>query len=329
MSDVLVINPDALPLSPGVNDADSFVQLIGTKLYRCPATLAKAYFEGTGGGGGDVTAPTVTSRTTPNAGPSTIVVVFSESVTVTTAGWSAKKNGSAWSISSVSGSGNTWTFTMGSAAVNGDTLQLSYDSGTGATVDGSANELASFTDASVTNNVAGGGVTYLTWGTLATKQEVYNTSKGIRKKTGEGNSWHDATNNVSVSNQTIGVGERVVFKINDVNADTLMVGLAAGTTAVDIFGATGSPFGIVSAPFIVAYGKENGANAPGTPSEPLSSGNFLCIFYENSTTVKYQKSTDGTSWTTWYTSTNTPSGSYYVHVQINAELTGAIEIYKA
>jgi hypothetical protein len=59
MSDVLVINPDGLPLSPGVNDADSFVQLIGTKLYRCPATLAKAYFEGAGGGGTTLATPTL------------------------------------------------------------------------------------------------------------------------------------------------------------------------------------------------------------------------------------------------------------------------------
>ena len=107
-------------------------------------------------GGGDVTAPTVSSKTVENAAPSSLVVVFSESVTVTTAGWSAKKNGSAWSISSVTGSGTTWTFTMGSAAAGGDTLLISYDSTTGATVDGSANELVSFTDSAVTNNVSSG-----------------------------------------------------------------------------------------------------------------------------------------------------------------------------
>ena len=104
--------------------------------------------------GSDVTAPTVSSKTVENAAPSSLVVVFSESVTVTTAGWSAKKNGGAWSISSVSGSGTTWTFTMGSAAANGDTLLISYDSTTGATVDGSANELVTFTDSAVTNNVS-------------------------------------------------------------------------------------------------------------------------------------------------------------------------------
>jgi len=87
------------------------------------------------------------------------VVVFSESVTVTTAGWSAKKNGVNWPISSVAGSGNTWTFTMGSAAVNGDTLLISYNAGTGNTLDGAGNELASVTDSSVTNSVAPTGPT--------------------------------------------------------------------------------------------------------------------------------------------------------------------------
>jgi hypothetical protein len=319
-------------ISSGTAYTDSFVLLSDPtgrlKRVTVAQLLAASGTEPTGGGG-DTTPPNVISATVEDANPNQVVVVFSETATATTAGWSFRRDGVSWAISSVAGSGTTWTFTMATDAVNGEVLDRSYNAGTGNTLDGAGNELGAFTNASVTNNVAGGGVTYLTWGTLATKQEVYNTSKGIRKKTGEGNSWHDATNNVSVSNQTIGVGDRVVFKINDVNADTLMVGLASGTTAVDIFGATGSPFGIVSAPFIVAYGKENGANAPGTPSEPLSSGNFLSIFYENGTTVKYQKSTDGVTWITWYTSTNTPSGSYYVHVQINAELTGAIEIYKA
>jgi len=106
------------------------------------------------GGGGS--APTVSSATCPDAGPGTVVVVFSQSMTaVTTAGWSFKKNGSAWSVSSVTGSGTTWTFTMGSSAVNGDTLLRSYDSTTGATI-GTTLELVSFTDSAVTNSVASG-----------------------------------------------------------------------------------------------------------------------------------------------------------------------------
>jgi len=119
----------------------------------CLDALADAVDTGDIGGGGAV-APLVSSATCPNGAASTVVVVFNQSMTaVTTAGWSFKKNGSAWSVSSVSGSGTTWTFTMGSSAINGDTLLRSYDSGTGATI-GTSLELVSFTDSAVTNSVS-------------------------------------------------------------------------------------------------------------------------------------------------------------------------------
>jgi hypothetical protein len=107
-----------------------------------------------GGGGGDVTAPTVVSATVQNANPNQVVIVFSESVTATTAGWSFRRNTSNWAVSSVAGSGTTWTFTMATSAANGETIDRSYNSTTGATVDGSGNELVSFTNSAVTNNIA-------------------------------------------------------------------------------------------------------------------------------------------------------------------------------
>jgi hypothetical protein len=67
----------------------------------------------TSSGAGDVTPPTVVSATVPNGAANTVVVVFSESVTVTTAGWSFRRNASNWVVSSVAGSGTTWTFTHG------------------------------------------------------------------------------------------------------------------------------------------------------------------------------------------------------------------------
>lgn len=103
-----------------------------------------------GGGGADVTAPTVVSAETTDA--THIEVVFSESVTVTTAGWSFTKNGSNLAITSVSGSGTTWTFLVASMS-SGDDILMSYNSGTGATVDGSSNELVSFTDDVVDNTI--------------------------------------------------------------------------------------------------------------------------------------------------------------------------------
>jgi hypothetical protein len=142
--------------TPGASDRIPWFDGTTGKVSYITLANLQAITGWTGGGGGDVTAPTVVSMTVEDANPDRIVVVFSESVTVTTAGWSAKLNGGAWSISSVSGAGTTWTFIMGSSADSDDTLLISYDSTTGATVDTATNELVSFTDDAVTNNVAGG-----------------------------------------------------------------------------------------------------------------------------------------------------------------------------
>jgi hypothetical protein len=146
---------------------------------------------GGGGGGGDVTAPTVSSATVPNANPNTVIVVFSESVTVTTAGWSFRRNGSNWAVSSVAGSGNTWTFTMATSAANGETIDRTYNAGTGNTLDGAGNELGAFTNASVTNNVAGG---------FDTDAQAFFTFTGITDSTIQ-----NAINTHVVSLKTLGL----------------------------------------------------------------------------------------------------------------------------
>ena len=105
-------------------------------------------------GGTDITAPTITARVVQNATKNQINLTFNEPVTATSAGFSAKKNGSAWTVSSIAGSGTAWTLTMASNAANGDTLLLSYDSTTGNTVDAANNELVTFTDSGLTNNVS-------------------------------------------------------------------------------------------------------------------------------------------------------------------------------
>jgi hypothetical protein len=111
-------------------------------------------------GSGDVTAPTVVSATAINA--TTIRLVFSETMgVVTTAGHSLKQNGTPITPDSVSGAGTTWDFVFSETFVSGDTFLRSYDSGTGATTDVATNELASYTDQSVTNGIAG-PVTYVT-----------------------------------------------------------------------------------------------------------------------------------------------------------------------
>jgi hypothetical protein len=117
---------------------------------KITVSALKTYMDGLGGGG-DTTAPVIITATAATA--STITIVFSESVTVTTAGWSFKKNGASWAISSVSGSGSTWSFTMSTSGLSTDTLLMSYSSTTGTTLDTAANELVTFTDQAVTNSI--------------------------------------------------------------------------------------------------------------------------------------------------------------------------------
>lgn len=103
----------------------------------------------------DTIAPTVVSRTTLNA--TTIRVVMSEAVTSSVTGHSFRKNGSALTPTAVSGSGTTTLdFTVPTMA-SGDTIDHSYDSSTGNTLDSASNELVSFTNQTVSNTISGGG----------------------------------------------------------------------------------------------------------------------------------------------------------------------------
>jgi hypothetical protein len=143
----------AQPSTPADTDLVAWGQASGSGLaYKMTFTQLKAKLDAMGGGGGDVTPPTVVTMTVEAAAPDQIVVVFSEAVTGVAVGdYSFKKNGAAWSDSSVSGSGTTWTFTMATQAGNDDVLLASY-SGTG-TIDAASNALVAFADDAVTNNV--------------------------------------------------------------------------------------------------------------------------------------------------------------------------------
>lgn len=135
---------------------------------------------GSGGGGGDTLPPGIVSMQVTNANPNQIVVVMNENSILTTLGWSFRRNLANWVINSVSGSGTTWTFTMATAAVAGETIDGSYNSGTGNTVDLASppNELVTFSNAGVTNNVAGGG--------LDADAQAFFTAAGITDPTQQG-----------------------------------------------------------------------------------------------------------------------------------------------
>lgn len=104
----------------------------------------------------DVTAPEVSS-TTIAADGETVTIVFTESVVTT--GYDngdfdldCSSSGSNIALNSISGSGDTRQFTAASAIYESDTCNLDYTGGGDEIEDASGNDLAGFSDESVTNN---------------------------------------------------------------------------------------------------------------------------------------------------------------------------------
>jgi hypothetical protein len=290
------------------------------------ATSGFGTANGTTSGAGDVTPPTVVSATVLNADPDTIVVVFSESVSgVSATGWSFKKNGSAWAISSVTGSGTTWNFNMETAAVNGDTLLRSYNSGTGATVDGSSNELVSFTDSAVTNSIAGSSITYLTFPSFPSGFEAYNSNKGVRTQAGYTEAWTGI-----LANETLAVGQRMVVKTDGIDKFSSF-SVSDNTT-------TGSSWSANTGARQTddADGKIETVNFDTAYYEAINNNYFYCVLYESAAAgvgdngvLRLQKSADGISWTTIASVTGAPfAGAIYMKIFIYSASHGFSEIYK-
>ena len=120
---------------------------------------------------GDVTAPTLVSATIEDASPTDMVMVFSEIVTGTNLGFTIAGTTSTV-FASISGSGTTTiTGVLATAAANGETITLAYDSAVGDIVDAASNDLATFGATGVTNNIAAAGYVMIT-DSLATDTDL-------------------------------------------------------------------------------------------------------------------------------------------------------------
>lgn len=105
-------------------------------------------------------APIITNLTTISS--TEVQMTFDRIVSATTAGFSMKLNSGAHTINSISGSLNVWILNVDPMAT-GDTLELSYDSTTGNTLNGDGVELVTFTDAPITNVINPASYTVLTY----------------------------------------------------------------------------------------------------------------------------------------------------------------------
>lgn len=110
--------------------------------------------------GADVTAPTISSATVEDANPSTLVVAFSEVVTITDTTGLTIAGAATPTLSAPTGSGtNTLSFTLSTPLTNGQAVTLEV-AGTNNIIDGASNALAVISQA-ITNNVGTSGMPLL------------------------------------------------------------------------------------------------------------------------------------------------------------------------
>ena len=220
--------------------------------------------------------------------------------------------------------------TVSVAFANGDTASIGYTPGTNKVKDAAGNDAPAITlsTGNVTNAV-GGSVDYLNWTILSASHEQITSNQGVRKITGAGNAF-GTTSNISVSTETIAAGERVIWKVGAGANKSLgyLVGLGASTATL-MDSAPGLDFAAFIGYNLVVESKawDDGANV-GNILTGFADDSYFCIFYDGAT-IKYQTSTDAITWTTQYTSANTPSGTYNVQFQPYSELGGPIQIWKA
>jgi hypothetical protein len=295
--------------STGAGASDTMIILIANPttgaLEKLQLSDLKTYISGSGGGSGDTTPPTVTSKSVSASTANKIDLVFSESVTLNTSGWSAKKNGSAWTISSAAGSGTSYSFTMGSSASSGDTIVISYDSTTGSTVDGSGNELVTFTDASVVNNVAPPFLAFTTGSGTITQSPTGTWS-------GSSGAYMEAT--TSLASSTDGY---IQCKIAGSSSEAFALGFDPTATQSNfpypyyLFVYTGTYW----------WGDSSGGN---NTSTSYAINDLLRLRRASGTLIGEKSSDGGSTWTTLHTWSTTSSAKLYCKIGYSGATSGTV-----
>lgn len=227
---------------------------------------------GTGGTGTvDTTAPTMVSATALDA--TTVRVVFSESVVATKDGWSIFKQelSETTGASSVTGSGTTWDFTIGGTAMDDTmTLKISYNSGSGNTLDGAGNELSTISLADVTNSIGGGGgATTLNAPTGVTLGTATSTTQPL--------TWTDTNSSPNES------GYKVYYNtVNTFGSATLATTTAADATSYTVTGLTASTTYYY---WVVAAG--NGTTTSDSSASTVASGSTAAAGYDADATAYF------------------------------------------
>lgn len=160
----------------------------------------------------DSTAPAFSSAQVANAAPTQIVITLNETLANSVPPNSAFTPSGGKTVTGVSVSGTTATVTVNSAYVNGDVITISYaQPGTNPRLqDAAGNPTQSYTNYSVTNNVAAVGTETLSINTIATPQTV-GTAFTV---SGTWTNVQPANLDYRLSDDTAGVWTQVAATIN-------------------------------------------------------------------------------------------------------------------
>lgn len=243
--------------------------------------------------GGDVTAPTISTKTI-NAAGTTLTLGFSENVT-SSSGLSLSASGGPASLVYATGSGtSTYTYTISRSIKIGETVTLSASSSN--IVDGATNTLANFSGSSVTNNstqVAGTGTSLrpavfpsipsepgaagFTQNDLSTSVRT-NVAKTSRAAT------VTIAGGTYTAPYTASTADRTIQLTGDVTYDGAGIIIAASNVTVDLNGHTLTYMNVdmedEQVGTVVSKGGGDGTNRPTLVCSGVSNGGLVIKFID-------------------------------------------------
>jgi|LakMenE18May11ns_1017448.scaffolds.fasta_scaffold9729510_2 hypothetical protein len=308
----------AQPSTPSDTDLVLWGQAAGSGLaYKMTFTQLKAKLDA------------MASLTTLNTPTLTATVISATQINLS---WTNVPHESSYKLEWSANGTTGWTQIGGTIAANttsfshtGLTASTAYYYRVSAIGDGVTYATSAFGTANGTTSAAS-SATYLTFPTLPTGFEAYNSAKGIRTTSGYTEAWTGI-----LANETLAVGQRMVVKTDGIDKFSSF-SVSDNTTTGSSWSAqvggrqTDTNDGVIE-----------GVNMNAAYNEAINNNYFYGILYEAAAVggvgdngiLRLQKSADGTSWTTMASLTTASfTGAIYMKIFIYSASHGFSEIYK-
>jgi len=206
-------------------------------------------------------------------------------------------------VTGVDVSGTAVTVTVNSAYISTDVITISYTPGTNKIQDGSGNLASALTNQSVTNNISSEVAFVKGYG--LTDGDIVVEGTGWKKTNAAAG--YDI---ISSTTQTLAVGGYFYLQASN-NISRTLFGFILSTNNSPTATVDQFLHGLLLWNTNGVYTYENGSFT-GSSYGTVSNGDYFRVWYENATTVKFQKSTDGgLNYTTIRTSSLNPASANY------------------